>query len=97
MRLMAHLSQEPTMIDVINKGWDIHSGTASLMFGHSYNDIVEAGKRKKQAAKDASIILTKLEKDMCFARQASKTIGFGQRQSGRSKTCSKRGNLRACA
>lgn len=77
MRLMAHYSQDPNMIEVIKKGWDIHTGTASLMFGHNYDDIIAAIKKKKAAAKDESIHLTQLEKDMCFARQASKNIGFG--------------------
>lgn len=77
MRLMAHFSQEPNMIDVIKKGWDIHSGTAAMMFDHKYEDIISAIKRKKLAAKDPSVAMTQLEKDMCFARQASKNIGFG--------------------
>lgn len=96
MRLMAHFSGDKNMIDVINRGWDIHTGTASLMFGYKYEDIIAATKKKKAATKDSSIILTELEKAMLFARQASKNIGFGQ-QLGRSKTCSKRGNLSARA
>jgi DNA polymerase I-like protein with 3'-5' exonuclease and polymerase domains len=94
MRLLAHFSGDKNMIDVINKGWDIHTGTASLMFGFKYEDIIAANKKKKRAAKDPSIVLTALEGEMCFARQASKSIGFGQHL-GRSKTCSKRGNLSA--
>lgn len=77
MRLMAHYSEEPNMINVINKGWDIHAGTASLMFGHKYEDIIAAGKKKKIAAKDSSIKLTRMEKQMCEDRQAAKAIGFG--------------------
>jgi DNA polymerase-1 len=77
MRLMAHYSQDPNMIDVIRRGWDIHAGTASLMFNHEYDDIIAAGKRKKAAAKDSSIKLSQLEKDMAFHRQAAKSIGFG--------------------
>jgi DNA polymerase-1 len=77
MRLMAHFSQDKNMIDVINRGWDIHTGTASLMFNHKYEDILEAIAKKKAHAKDPSVVLTALEKDMCFHRQASKTIGFG--------------------
>jgi len=77
MRLMAHFSQDPNMIDVIRKGWDIHIGTASLMYGYEYDAIKAAVKRKKKAAEDDSIVLTQLEKDMCFARQASKSVGFG--------------------
>jgi DNA polymerase-1 len=77
MRLMAHYSRDPNMIEVINKGWDIHTGTASLMFEHKYEDIIAATKQKKIAAKDDSVTLTKLEKQMCFDRQAAKSIGFG--------------------
>lgn len=97
MRLLAHFSQEQNMIDVIKKGWDIHAGTASLMFGHKYEDIIAAIKQKKLATKDPRIVLTEIEKQMCFDRQAGKNIGFGQQQSGRHKTCSKRGNLSAYA
>jgi DNA polymerase-1 len=60
------------MIDVINKGWDIHTGTASLMYDFKYEDIITATKKKK-AGKE----LTAKETQMIFARQASKTIGFG--------------------
>lgn len=95
MRLMAHMSQDPNMIDVIRRGWDIHTGTASLMFGHEYEDIIAAIKKKKLAAQDPNVQLTPQEKDMCFSRQASKSVGFGQGNSGRNKTCSKRGNLSA--
>ncbi len=96
MRLLAHYSEEPNMIAVINRGWDIHSGTAALMFEHNYDDIIAALDKKKKATKDPNVILTDLEKTMCFDRQASKNIGFGQ-HTGRSKTCSKRGNLSAQA
>lgn len=77
MRLLAHYSNEENMIDVIHKGWDIHSGTAALMFDHKYDDIIAALDKKKLATKDPSIIMTALEKQMCFDRQASKNIGFG--------------------
>ena len=77
MRLLAHMAEDKNMIDVINRGWDIHAGTASLMFGHKYEDIQAALKRKKLAAKDSRIVMSKLEKQMCFDRQAGKNIGFG--------------------
>jgi DNA polymerase-1 len=78
MRLLAHMADDKNMIDVINRGWDIHAGTASLMFGHKYDDIQAALKRKKLAAKEGSnVVLSKLEKQMCFDRQAGKNIGFG--------------------
>jgi DNA polymerase-1 len=72
MRLLAHFSQDPNMIDVIHKGWDIHMGTASLMYGYTYEEIKAASKRKKSAADDKSIVLTDLERKMVFARQAAK-------------------------
>ena len=77
MRLLAHMSGDRNMIDVINRGWDIHAGTASLMFGHKYEDIQAALKKKKIAVKDSKIVMTELEKQMCFDRQAGKNLGFG--------------------
>lgn len=77
MRLLAHYSGEQNMIDVINQGKDIHAGTAALMFGHDYDAIMAAGKKKKAAAKDPSIILTELEMLMCEDRQGAKAAGFG--------------------
>lgn len=77
MRLLAHIAEDKNMIDVINKGWDIHSGTASLMFDYNYDELQAALKKKKAATKDKSLQLSELEEKMCFARQASKTIGFG--------------------
>ena len=72
MRLMAHYSGDKNMIDVIQRGWDIHTGTASLMYGFPYEEIKAATKKKKTGAE-----LTSQEKEMCFARQAAKSIGFG--------------------
>jgi DNA polymerase-1 len=77
MRLMAHYSRDPNMIDVICKGWDIHCGTAALMFDRSYDEVTAAVKKKKQAAHDPAIKLTDDEKQLCFYRQIAKTIGFG--------------------
>lgn len=77
MRLLAHFANDTNMIDVIRKGWDIHTGTASLMFGYDYEEIIAAIKKKKLAAKDETIILTKLEIAMCFSRLSSKSVGFG--------------------
>jgi DNA polymerase I len=91
MRLLAHFSQDKNMIDVINRGWDIHMGTASLMYGYTYEEIKAANKKKKSGDP-----MTDEEKHMVFARQAAKSIGFGQ-HTGRRETHSKRGNLRASA
>lgn len=78
MRLLAHMSKEQNMIDVINKGWDIHAGTACLMFDHDYEELQAALKKKKAAGKDPSVVLSETEKAMCFHRQAAKSIGFGR-------------------
>jgi DNA polymerase-1 len=82
MRLMAHFSQDDNMIDVIRRGWDIHAGTASLMYNYDYDAIIAASKHKKANAKAKEMQqpfeeLTELEKAMVFGRQASKETGFG--------------------
>src|SRR5690606_29826099 len=33
LRLMAHLSQEPFLLDAFNRGEDIHRATAALVYG----------------------------------------------------------------
>ena len=77
MRIMAHFSGDKNMQKVIWDGKDIHSGTASLMFGVPYDDIKAALKRKKIAAQDPSVLLTDFEKKFCNHRFVSKEIGFG--------------------
>jgi DNA polymerase-1 len=42
MRILAHMSGDETMRDVVRRGWDIHMGTASVMYGVPYDDIQEA-------------------------------------------------------
>lgn len=39
MRLLAAASMEESMIDIFRRGWDIHQGNASLMFGLPYDHI----------------------------------------------------------
>lgn len=53
-RILAHRAQEPNLIEVMKKGWDAHTGTASLMFNHPYDEIIAAAKKKKKidAAKE---------------------------------------------
>lgn len=96
MRLLAQMSDDKNMQQVILDGKDIHMGTASLMYGVPYEEIAEA---KKEAGR-----LEKAEvpfdqwpariRELMGYRQDAKAIGFGQHR-GRSKTCSKRGNLSA--
>jgi DNA polymerase-1 len=100
MRLLAHRSGEPNFIKVICEGKDIHIGTASLMYDIPYEDLVWAKKEAKRL-KDAKVPENKWDQlvhEYCGYRQDSKQIGFGQYNAlGRSKTCSKRGNLSAQA
>jgi DNA polymerase-1 len=44
MRLLACAAGEQDMINIFNKGWDIHMGNASLVYGIPYDDINAAKK-----------------------------------------------------
>jgi len=70
MRLLAAASGEQGMIDVINKGWDIHMGNASMIFGMPYEEI----KAAKNTPEDQ---LTARQHECLAARAAAKNIGFG--------------------
>lgn len=98
MRLLAVFANDKKMQEVIKNGWDIHMGTASIMFGVPYEEIVKAKKAASKLEKDKTPREKWPErvKELMGYRQTSKTIGFGQ-QRGRKETCSKRGNLSAAA
>lgn len=68
MKVMAALSMDETMIQIINEGKDIHSKTAALMYGLNYQLVQEARKAKAR---------TKEQESMVNLRDSSKTIGFG--------------------
>ena len=68
MRVLAHFSRDPNMIDIIKSGKDIHAGTASLMFGVPYEEIVEAKKADEP---------TDRQKELVRFRTMAKSIGFG--------------------
>jgi DNA polymerase-1 len=70
MRLLACASLDPDMISVIERGWDIHMGSAAMIFGKPYEDIVAAKKRPHAQ-------LTDYDKECLADRAAAKTIGFG--------------------
>lgn len=72
MRIMAHFSQDPKMIQAINDGLDLHCYTVSLMYGVSYDEVVAAVKKKK-----AGEPLTDRDKLLIGYRQAAKATGFG--------------------
>ncbi|MHA2069151.1 MAG: DNA polymerase, partial [Candidatus Thorarchaeota archaeon] len=77
-RILADMSGEQGMIDIFHRGWDIHSGNASMVFDLPYEDITKA----KKLTDDEWERLPKEEYDYyqkCKkARQDAKDIGFGQ-------------------
>lgn len=68
MKLMAHRSGDPRMIDAINSGKDLHCVTVELMYGENY-DAVFAAKQSKSPTAEQEILLLK--------RQSAKATGFG--------------------
>lgn len=79
MRLLAHMSGDENMRGVIRKGWDIHGGTAALMYGVPYEEIEEA-KFLKGWLSDEHVDKTRWPEWVplfCGYRQDAKTIGFG--------------------
>ncbi len=49
LRLMAHYSQDPVMAEIYNSGGDIHSMTASLVFGVPIENVTQEMRRKAKA------------------------------------------------
>jgi DNA polymerase-1 len=76
MRIMAELSKEPDMINMINRGWDIHAANASMMYNVPYEDIVQAKKDKKEAENTKKKIEARTGTLLKY-RQDAKAIGFG--------------------
>jgi DNA polymerase-1 len=70
MRLMAHFSGDPKMIQAILDGKDLHSFTTAEMEGIAYDDVVRAKKKDK---KD----LTPEDHELLLKRQNNKGTGFG--------------------
>jgi DNA polymerase I-like protein with 3'-5' exonuclease and polymerase domains len=68
MRVMAHFSEDETLIDVIKSGRDIHSMTAVLAGGFDYDEMSEAKKAKNP---------TKRQRDLVDIRIGFKAVGFG--------------------
>jgi DNA polymerase I-like protein with 3'-5' exonuclease and polymerase domains len=48
LRLLAHLSQEPKFLDALKRGVDLHTNSASLVFGIPYDKV---SKKERTAAK----------------------------------------------
>jgi DNA polymerase-1 len=79
MRLLAHMSGDKNMRDVINRGWDIHAGTGSLMYEVPYEDIMEARFMSDWLGEEhvARGVWPPWIPEMCGYRKDSKEIGFG--------------------
>jgi DNA polymerase I len=79
MRLLACASLEPGMVEVILRGWDIHMGNASMIFGIPYDEIKEAKaieKKVKGGQLDPSAMTNRVV-ECLTARGDAKTLGFG--------------------
>lgn len=79
MMVLAAAAGEEGMLDIFRRGWDIHMGNASMVYGYEYDDIVKAKKVDKQI-KDGTLpasAMTEHLKNCLDARQAVKTIGYG--------------------
>lgn len=73
MKLMAHFSKDEKMIGAILNGMDLHCFTVSLMFGVTYEEVIEAKNQKERNKK----LLTDRQKILLGYRQAAKATGFG--------------------
>ena len=49
LRIMAHLSQDPNLLNAFAKGWDIHTATASEIFSVDLNDVSKEQRRRAKA------------------------------------------------
>jgi len=79
MRILAHMSGDENMRDVIRRGWDIHAGTAALMYEVPYEEIQEAKFLKGWLNSDhvPSDKWPSWISEFCSHRQDAKSIGFG--------------------
>lgn len=49
LRIMAHLSQDPNLLNAFAKGWDIHAATASEIFAVNLMDVSHEQRRRAKA------------------------------------------------
>jgi len=77
MRIMAELAGEESMIEMINKGWDVHTANASLIFGVEYEDVIEAVKEKKAVEKAGKGGISERVSTLCAYRQKIKCVAKG--------------------
>lgn len=82
MRILAHMSRDDNLCDIIIQGKDVHAATAAIMFDSSYDDIVAAKAQDEANAErilrgEEVIPLTDYQKGLLKQRKAAKTINFG--------------------
>lgn len=70
VRLTAHYSQDPILLDSYRRKQDVHCRTAGTMFGVSYDEMVAAKHANKETA-------TQREKLLQGYRNIGKTLNFG--------------------
>ena len=51
LRLMAHFSQDPHMVEAFRSGQDVHAATAAKIFGVSIEDVTKEQRRQAKTAK----------------------------------------------
>ena len=68
MRLMAHFSGDPRMIDAIHQGLDLHCYTAAMAQGYDYDEMYAAKKAANPTAH---------QEELLRIREFMKTIGYG--------------------
>ena len=49
LRIMAHLSQDPSLLNAFAQGWDIHAATASEIFSVNLEDVSHEQRRRAKA------------------------------------------------
>ncbi len=72
MRILAHFSNDETLITSIREGLDVHSSTAAEMFKVPYEDIMAA-----RAKDDNDEELDNYDKELLKYRKGAKAINFG--------------------
>jgi len=83
MRILAHLSNDENLCNIIWSNQDIHCATAALMFGLQYDDIIAAKNLQDEIDElnfngiEHQLALSAEQKDYLKKRKASKAINFG--------------------
>ena len=82
MRILAHYTREPFLMDTIRADKDIHSSCASLMFGIQYEALMAAKAHddaidKAKRLGNSFVPLSSAEEELLGYRKTAKTLQFG--------------------